>query len=595
MDTENLFLRSYRVDHLPVVRALMDRLHIPQVIDQFCPIPTLARVSDADCVIVLLLNILSGRLALHRIEHWLSQLDTHLLLGMPQSADAFNDTRLGLALDHLDAIGTDRILGAVVEHYLADPERQRTYTVHQDTTSFVLYGDYDSDLAEGLPRPARGFSKDKRPDLKQLVFGMTLHGGVGMPLVAHMADGNTSDHAANRDQLDVLSQLLPEEDEVTVVADCKLVDAVTVGRLLGAGFHLVSLVPETFNLRAELIRAAWAQHPDDAEWPVLAERRGRRKADPPTRYRGLSFSRPFRVLLDNGDPSTEPVESFEPLRFVVVRSDALAARFDKSLPSKLKKEREALAKFEKKAAKHGYACAADAHNAATRATKGLKYHQVTITTASEERVLKRGRRGRPSKGEAAPTQTVWTVALAITADAPRLAALRQRQSCFVLITDHEVADRSDAEVLSSYRHQSLVEGHSGFRWLKGPAAASPMFLKNPGRIRAMGLVLVLALMVRNYFQFTLRAEMARREVLLEHPFTRKKEAKLTTEMAVAHFDGVSVGRLSGLTGSNRPPSGEVQIQPLLRPTALKILELLSLSEEIYHKPPKWRVTPRAGK
>lgn len=67
---------------------------------------------------------------------------------------------------------------------------------------------------------------------------------------------------------------------------------------------------------------------------------------------------------------------------------------------------------------------------------------------------------------------------------------------------------SDAALLAEYRHQHLVEGNCGFRWLKGPAQVAPMFLKSKERIAALGLVFVLALMVRNYLQFTLRAQLA---------------------------------------------------------------------------------------
>jgi transposase len=44
------------------------------------------------------------------------------------------------------------------------------YVLHSDTTSHVLYGDYESseDASDpSLVRPTYGYSKDKRDDLKQ--------------------------------------------------------------------------------------------------------------------------------------------------------------------------------------------------------------------------------------------------------------------------------------------------------------------------------------------------------------------------------------------------------------------------------------------
>ena len=109
-----------------------------------------------------------------------------------------------------------------------------------------------------------------------------------------------------------------------------------------------------------------------------------------------------------------------------------------------------------------------------------------------------------------------------------------------------------------------------------------MFLKTPRRIRAMGLVLVLALMVRNYIQFTLRGELKRRDETLLHPFTKKAVDDLTTEMAMDWFAGVVIVH----AGVGDGPM--VRQLPRLRQTARRILELLGLSIEVFARPPPLR-------
>ena len=209
---------------------------------------------------------------------------------------------------------------------------ETTYSVHQDFTSYSFYGEYN-DVSPWGPVPAFGHSKDFRPDLKQLVFGLSIHGSAGIPLICSTLDGNTSDARANRDHLARLAALLPDEDDVTIVADCNLVDGQTLGQLLCAGFHFVSLLPDTYNLRAELIADAWSTDPDVEKWPLLGSHAGRLKADPPTLYRGRSVERPFPMLLHK-TPSLEgpgpcaAVPSIETMRFLVVHSDSLAALFD---------------------------------------------------------------------------------------------------------------------------------------------------------------------------------------------------------------------------------------------------------------------------
>lgn len=157
--------------HLPVLRALIDDLHITDILDRHLPKHPLARVSDAQCVVALILNILSGRLALWRMAAWLEEIDLELVLGEGVQVNAFHDTRLGEALDHIDALGTDVVLSEVAVGWVSRPSHPHSYCVHLDTSSVSVYGRY---LGVPEPTPTHGFSKDKRPDLKQLIFGLSV-------------------------------------------------------------------------------------------------------------------------------------------------------------------------------------------------------------------------------------------------------------------------------------------------------------------------------------------------------------------------------------------------------------------------------------
>jgi transposase len=580
MIPSDLDILSRPVAHLPFVRAVVDQLGILQAIDQRCPEHPLNRVSDAQCVLALILNVLCGRPALYRMDEWLGRLDIDVLFGEGVPADAFNDTRLAEALDHLDEVGTDTILADIVRAYLAEEGEPRAFSAHHDTTSVSLSGAYET---EAEPRPALGFSKDHRPDLKQLIYGLTLHGAVGMPLVSTVSAGNTSDPAAARDHLARLADVLPDEHEVTVVGDCKLVDGRTVGRVLRAGMHFVSLLPDTYKLRQELIAEAWAEREDADSWPLLAKKPGRKKADAHTAYRGWSFERPFRTLLEDVDG--EGPESVETLRFLVVHSDALAERFDAALEPRLARDEEKLLVAARRANGRGFRCEQDAQVAADRVATKAEFHRATVTLTSEEHPVKRAGPGRPPKGAKRETTTVWRFELALERDNRVIAATRRRRSCFVLVSDWGTDAWDDIRVLSEYRHQHLVEGHTGFRWLKGPAAVAPVFLKTPRRIRAMGLVLMLALMVRNYIQATLRAELAARGQTLLHPFTKQPQTNLTPEMAFEHFGHV-------LTQVVRAGDQTTRMPVQLRPPALQLLELFGLDLTIFMPPPpgcrKWR-------
>ena len=529
---DDLDLQPAQLAHLPLVRVVIDQLGIDDVLNDRLPKDPRARVSDADCVAVMLLNILQGRVALYQMERFLDHIDTDIVLGTGCPADAFNDARLAAALDHLFDAGTDSILSDVVTGYLRSDRAPPSYTVHADTTTIKLFGRYDVDPDEGAPTPAFGFSKDHRPDIKQLLFGLSLHGAAGIPLTAAVLDGNTSDTTANRLNIDQLAELLPDEDDVTLVGDSKLVDAVTLGRALDEGFHVISLVPETFKVRRELIEMVRQGSGEPVE---LARRPGRVKADPDQVYRGCSFVRPMAI----DGRTTGRVE--RELRFVVVSSDALGRRFDGTLSKKLVAEEKRFMKAFRQLAGTPFTCVADAEKAAAKLRAKLKLHTADLQLVEEEVPVKRSGPGRPRKGEARPTEhQVRLVFEALAPDEALMERARFHARHFVLVTDHvDPGEWSDADVLAAYRHQHLIEGDCGFRWLKNVADVAPVFLKTPRRIAALGLVFVLALMVRNYIQFTIRARLAETGKALPDRKGRPTQ-HLTTETALMSMSKAAV-------------------------------------------------------
>ena len=88
LDPDDLDLEAQPVAHLPVLRALIDQLQIHAILDEALPKHCLSRVSDADCVVAMMLNILCGRVALFRMDEWLARTDVELLLGHRRAIDA---------------------------------------------------------------------------------------------------------------------------------------------------------------------------------------------------------------------------------------------------------------------------------------------------------------------------------------------------------------------------------------------------------------------------------------------------------------------------------------------------------------------------
>ena len=76
-----------------------------------------------------------------------------------------------------------------------------------------------------------------------------------------------------------------------------------------------------------------------------------------------------------------------------------------------------------------------------------------------------------------------------------------RESSFVLISN-VTEGVTDHELLEIYKGQQVVE--NSFRQLKSPQLASVIFLENPTRIKAMTMLLSVALLVRAIVQYRLR-------------------------------------------------------------------------------------------
>src|SRR5450756_1294128 len=62
---------------------------------------------------LMVLDTLSGRSPLYRLESFAAALDTGLLLGREVRAGAFNDTTLGRALDAIYACGSEQLFSQI--------------------------------------------------------------------------------------------------------------------------------------------------------------------------------------------------------------------------------------------------------------------------------------------------------------------------------------------------------------------------------------------------------------------------------------------------------------------------------------------------
>jgi transposase len=87
-------------------------------------------------------------------------------------------------------------------------------TVHLDSTSFHVDGDYDHEEAMGVVTLTQGYSCDQRPDLNQVMLNLIVEHRAELPLLMQPLSGNSNDTAsfgrlieAHIDQLNTTHQV----------------------------------------------------------------------------------------------------------------------------------------------------------------------------------------------------------------------------------------------------------------------------------------------------------------------------------------------------------------------------------------------------
>src|SRR5688572_22652396 len=109
-------------------------------------------------------------------------------------AKHLNDDALGRALDTLYAYGVTELYSLIAATAASRLGLAPTF-VHLDTTSFHVDGRYNSDEepSEHVVHITKGYSRDHRPDLNQVVMELIVEHQAGIPVLMKPLSGNSSD------------------------------------------------------------------------------------------------------------------------------------------------------------------------------------------------------------------------------------------------------------------------------------------------------------------------------------------------------------------------------------------------------------------
>jgi transposase len=561
VDVTDLELESRLLGGLPLVNVFYDRLGIDRLLAAHVPGDARLRVSPAAALGVVIRNLVVRHAPVYALGEWAGRYDPVTVGLAADEAELLNDDRVGRMLARLfDADRASlltRLVLDAVETFDIDLSR-----LHNDSTSIKLSGAYDTADGQergGKPTPAAryGFSKDHRPDLKQLVWMLTVTADGAVPIAFRVADGNTADVTTHIDTWNALVALTGGVDFL-YTADSKLASFDNVAHIHARGGRFLSVLPA--SRREDRIFRDWIVT-NTPEW-TEAQRRPSRDAEHPedvlsTYEDHLPSADGHRIIWIHSTAKArrDATRRHQAIAKAIVAIDALNVRLSsprcriKTAVAAETEAREAIAEI--------------------GATRWVDIHVETDTLES----FRQARRGRPGPNTAYKKVTHTTLRIRFTVDEHQVAHDAASDGMWPLITNDR--QMPAAELLAAYKWQPNLEKRHA--QLKGTQLVAPMWLRDPARIEGLLTCHFIAMLTSALIERTIRHAMTQAglDELSLYPEDRGCAAP-TTARILEIFTGVARHELT-------TPDGTVlrTFHPELTDLQQQVLDLLDIPTSVY--------------
>ncbi len=555
-------LLSYRVGLLPILNRILERLRLTEFFRAYLPPQDRrCRIDPATGLLVLLKNLLLSREPLYGVGEWAARHVPDLLGLSERQITSLNDDRVGRCLDRLFQNDYGSLALTVATHAISE-FGVGLDQLHNDSTTITFHGDYpDATHEERRQEQVRlaitwGHNKDHRPDLKQLLFILTVSKDGGVPVYFQAKSGNTADDQTHRATWDLLCTLAQRRDFL-YVADCKLATAENMAHVHQHGGRFLTLIPRTRSedrsFRESLTRGL-------VRWRPIYDKRDE-----------------DGEIIDQFSVSEEPALSAEGYRLVWYHSTRKAENDAAQRARQVDRALRELAELQQKlgSPRSRYQDRAKVA-AAVEAILESRGAGGWITTTIEERAVEKYHqegRGRPSEKTRYIKEVITRFDLKCEIDHAALAAEHLGDGVFPLITNDRTL--SERELLLAYKGQPVIEKR--FAQLKTDFAVAPVYLKEASRIQSLLCMYFFVLLVESLLERELRQAMVRTgvESLRLYPEGRACRCP-TVRRLIEVFEDVQRHRL--VVGTEPAVVFTTKLSPLQR----TILRLLDLPQSAYH-------------
>ena len=518
------------------------------------------KFSPVKALLVLLRNLLVSREPIYGVGEWAARYAADAVGLTQREIGRLNDDGVGRALDRLFMADVPSLVLAVATHVVKEFGVSLD-ELHNDSTTVTFCGAYTQATAEQryLGRPTLaitfGHNKDHRPDLKQLLFILTVTADGGVPLHFRAESGNVTDDQTHRDTWDLLCQLTGRRDFL-YVADCKLATSENMAYLHQHQGRFVTVLPRTRSEDAafrELVAKG------QITWRTLWEKTDEEGA-----------------VIDRYSTSDQPATTAEGYRLVWYHSLRKAELDAVARSGRIERALKQLAALKEKLRSPRTRYRQEAKVAAAVAqvleTCGAAEWIVTEVQPQTEETFHQNHRGRPGKDTRYVKKVATRFDLGYRIDDARVAVDARSDGIFPLVTN--VADFSELELLHAYKRQPAIEKR--FSQLKTDFEVAPVYLKAVHRIQALLCLYFFALLLEALLERELRQAMHREAIETLPMYPEGRPCRWPTARRVMDL----LETVQRHTLQHRTHPAEVLVTELTR-LQRRLLKLLGLSPKDY--------------
>jgi len=260
---------------------LIDQLGLKEFLDRTIPTGREEVSWSLMALVLVLCRLCNPSSELHIAEHFYAQSALPDLLGIPP--EKINEQRLYRALDAL--LPHKESLEVFLKKRLGD-----LFGLEYDLLLYDVTSTYFEGQAEANPSAKRGYSRDHRPDCKQVCIGLVVS-KCGMPLGYEVFAGNRTDVTTLQEIVQTMERRYGRADRIWV-GDRGMVSADNIAFLKQSGRRYIVGTPKSMlkQFEPELLSEDWrtirdglevklCPSPDGDETFVLCRSRDRRKKE----------------------------------------------------------------------------------------------------------------------------------------------------------------------------------------------------------------------------------------------------------------------------------------------------------------------------